>query len=139
MSMSETADSGKPLCGFLLPETIVQADGSGPTLALSASGGRTVLVTLGVTRTIEQESLDLSVWGSADGADWGAKPLAAFPQKFYCGTYTLSVDLSARPEVKYLSVRWKLNRWGRGEPKPLFGLYVFGEQVSASALTAAGQ
>jgi len=32
-----------------------------------------LLITLGITRIIEQQSLDISIWGSAGGSDWGAK------------------------------------------------------------------
>jgi hypothetical protein len=93
-----------------------------------------VLLTLGITRIIEQESLDLSIWGSADGNDWGTKPLVAFPQKFYCGTYQLLLDLAERPDVKYIRTKWQCNRWGRGGPKPLFGVYVFAKCLESQVL-----
>ncbi len=118
------------LPNFLLAETTACEDGSGPVLELGEAAGKLLVLTLGITRIIEQESLDLSIWGSADGTDWGARPLVAYPQKFYCGTYTILLDLSDRPEVRHLRVQWKMNRWGRGDSKPLFGFYVFG-QVSA--------
>ena len=54
-----------------------------------------LLLTLGITRIIEQESLDLTIWGSANGDTW--TQIAAFPQKFYCGTYSLLVDLTTAP------------------------------------------
>ena len=91
---------------------------------LGDSKGRLVLLTLGITRIIEQESLDVSIWGSVDGQEWGSKALVAFPQKFYCGTYQMLLDLSERP-VKYLRAKWQVNRWGKGDPKPLFTLYLF--------------
>ncbi len=138
MSAEQNADSEKTLCDFLLPETIVRQDGAGPVRALGGSQGKSLLITLGITRIVEQESLDLSIWGSPDGTEWGTKPLAAFPQKFYCGTYKLTLDLSRQPETAFLSVRWKLNRWGRGEPQPLFGLYVFAEETGAQSASAAG-
>jgi hypothetical protein len=89
---------------------------------------------LGITRIIEQESLDISVWGSADNADWGTKPLLSYPQKFYCGTYQVLLDLNDRPEVRYLRVQWKVGRWGRGASKPLFGFYVFAEEMGRQPL-----
>ncbi len=79
---------------FLLTETTVREAGTGPELALGEQQGGTLVLTLGITRIIEQESIDLSIWGSADGTDWGTKPLATFPQKFYCGTYQIIADLS---------------------------------------------
>ena len=55
--------------------------------------------------------------------------MAGFPQKFYCGTYQLLVDLSKHPHVKKLRAKWNVNRWGKGEPKPLFTLYVFVQAI----------
>ena len=97
-----------------------------------------MILTLGITRIIEQESLDVSIWGSADGADWGVKPVASFPQKFYCGTYQLLVDLARHPEVKHLRAKWGVNRWGKGDPKPLFTLYLFVQAMERrlAAMTA---
>ena len=46
------------------------------------------------------------------------------------------VDLSEHPEVKSIRVQWKLGRWGRGEPKPMFGFYLFAELVEAHAMAA---
>jgi hypothetical protein len=125
------------LPNFLLPEQVVRADGHGPVVELGETAGGQLTITLGITRIVEQESLDLSIWGSTDGEGWGDRPLASYPQKFYCGTYTLSVDLTGRPEIKQLRVQWKLSRWGRGEPTPLFGLYVFALGEGSRELTAA--
>ncbi len=122
---------------FLFPESVVREDGAGTAIQLGEAQGKTLEVTLVINRIIEQESLDVSLWASPDGANWGAKPVAAFPQKFYCGTYSACVDLSSQPEAKFLRVQWKMNRWGRGEPKPLFGFYVFAE-APAAALAARG-
>jgi hypothetical protein len=114
---------------FLVPETTVREAGKGPAFGLDGQQGGTLILTLGITRIIEQESLDLSIWGSADGADWGAKPLVSFPQKFYCGTYQLLLDLSAHPETRYLRAQWQANRWGKGDPKPLFTVYLFAQET----------
>jgi hypothetical protein len=112
---------------FLLPETTVREAGAGPEISLGNQQGESLVLTLGITRIIEQESLDLSIWGSADGSDWGAGPLVSFPQKFYCGTYQMSIDLSQHADVKYLRAKWQVNRWGKGDSKPLFGLYLFAQ------------
>lgn len=122
------------LASFLIPEAVLRQDGTGPAVEVGPSQGKIVLLTLGITRIIEQESLDVSIWGSADNAEWGSKPLAAFPQKFYCGTYQLMVDLSEHPEVKHLQARWKMNRWGHGESKPLFGVYLFAQESQERAI-----
>ena len=128
----------KALPNFLFPETLVREDGAGAAVPLGESAGKLLLLTLGVTRIIEQESLDLTIWGSPDGTAWGAKPLAAFPQKFYCGTYSMLLDLTQHPDVQYLRAQWKMNRWGRGEPQPLFAFYVFMQVANVEVLTASG-
>lgn len=121
---------------FLLPEGVVREDGNGPAVELGPAQGKVILVTLGINRIIEQESLDVAIWGSADGKDWGAKPIQSFPQKFYCGVYSLLLDLTAHPETKYLRVSWKAARWGRGESTPLFGFYVFADLVKEGVVSA---
>ena len=122
---------------FLLPETTVREAGTGADLEIGDHEGGTLILTLGITRIIEQESIDVSIWGSADGTEWGAKPLLTFPQKFYCGTYQILLDLSDRPEVKYLRAKWAVNRWGKGDPKPLFTVYLFVQEMSRQ-LSAVG-
>ncbi|MGA2039553.1 MAG: hypothetical protein ABSH42_09785 [Bryobacteraceae bacterium] len=121
---------------FLLPETTVREAGAGPEIDLGGQMGGTLLLTLGITRIIEQQSLDISIWGSCDGTDWGAKPVASFPQKFYCGAYQIALDLTDRPQVRYLRAKWQVNRWGKGDSKPLFTVYLFA-QASQPELAAA--
>jgi hypothetical protein len=120
---------------FLLEETTIREGGAGPVLSLGGRAGGTLLVTLGITRIIEQQCLDISIWGSADGTDWGAKPLAAFPQKFYCGTYQIALDLSEHPDVTHLRAKWEASRWGKGDPKPLFSVYLFVQAMDHEAAT----
>jgi hypothetical protein len=114
---------------FLLPETTVREAGAGSQVVLGDQMGGTLLLTLGITRIIEQQSIDISIWGSADGSDWGSKPVASFPQKFYCGTYQIAIDLANRAEVRYLRAKWQVNRWGKGDPKPLFTIYLFAQTL----------
>jgi hypothetical protein len=122
------------LPGFILPETTIREAGTSPALDLGKDQGGAILLTLGITRIIEQESLDVSIWGSVDNADWGAKPLITFPQKFYCGTYQMLLDLSTNPGVRYLRAKWQASRWGKGDPKPLFGFYIFAQEFEEKAL-----
>ncbi|HLH17330.1 MAG TPA: hypothetical protein VKX45_08925 [Bryobacteraceae bacterium] len=122
---------------FLLQETTVREAGTGAEIYLGDEPADTLIITLGITRIIEQESIDVSIWGSADGAQWGSKPLASFPQKFYCGTYQILIDLSEHPEVRYLCAKWQVNRWGKGDPKPLFTIYLFAQSMSRQ-MAAAG-
>jgi hypothetical protein len=122
------------LPGFLLPETTIREAGNGSELDLGDSRGHVLLLTLGITRIIEQESLDVAVWGSGDGKEWGSKSLICFPQKFYCGTYQVLLDLTQKPDVKYLRVKWSAQRWGKGDNKPLFGFYVFAQEMKQQVL-----
>lgn len=124
------------LPNFLVPECVSQADGTAQEVDLGNAQGQMLQLTLGITRIIEQESIDVTIWGSPDRTNWGVKPIASFPQKFYCGVYTILVDLSEHPEVQHIRVQWKFGRWGRGEPKPMFGFYVFAETVEAHAMVA---
>lgn len=116
------------LPSFLLPETTARENGFGPAMEVGNDTG-VLAITLGITRIREQESLDIAIWGSADGSNWGTKPIIHFPQKFYCGTYSMELDLTEQPDVRYLRTEYKMNRWGRGEPTPLFGFYLFVEPV----------
>ena len=36
------------------------------------------------------------------------------------GHSKMVLDLSLRPEIKFIRARWELNRWGRGTPLPMF-------------------
>jgi hypothetical protein len=124
------------LPGFLLPETTVREAGNGSEMDLGESKGRLVLLTLGITRIIEQESLDISIWGSADGQEWGTKPLIAFPQKFYCGTYQNLLDLTPHSDARFVRVKWSVQRWGKGDNRPMFGFYVFAQEMKQQLLAA---
>jgi len=123
---------------FLVPEkTMVSAKGDGPALDVSGSDGRIFLLTLEITDIIEQESLDVSIFGSADGATWEAKPVTAFPQKFYREEVPLLLNLSARPELKFIRAHWEVNRWGRGTLTPMFEFCVKLREVPQEILTEA--
>jgi hypothetical protein len=105
----------------LIPaDSRLEASADGASFNISESATRTFLCRLTVTEQIEQESLDVSIWGSADGETWPKRPLLKLPQQFYRGTTKLVLDLSLRPEVKFIRARWDLNRWGRVAPTPMF-------------------
>ena len=124
----------------LLSETTARADGIGPCVELNQEAGRLLVLTLVITRIIEQGNLDVSIWGSADKTNWGAKPVAAFPQKSYCGMYSVLLNLSAQPEIKYVRAQWKMSRWKKGSLAPLFEFYVDAERSGTRIRTAtAGQ
>jgi hypothetical protein len=121
----------------LLPESIARADGIGPEIGLGSKQGKLLVLTLGITRIIEQESLEAAVWGSSDGENWGARPLVSFPPKFYCGLYSILLNLVSRPDVSFVCVKWKMNRWSRGETAPMFGFYLYAEESGARVAVAA--
>ncbi len=119
----------------LVPEkSTVTAKGDGPAVDIGGATNRVFLLTLSITHVIEQESLDVSIWGSADGANWGQKPLAAFPQKFYRGEHPLLLDLTNQPSVRFLRAHWEVNRWGRGDATPMFEFHVALKEVPAEIL-----
>lgn len=117
------------LPAFLIPETTIHESGTSEALDLGEDVGP-VLVTLGITDTVEQESLLVTLHGSADGQKWNATPVASFPQKFYAGVSSVMVDLQKQEPFRYLRAQWKTNRWGRGSKTPMFRVYLFAERVN---------
>lgn len=117
--------------GYLVPVgTLAETSGQGAPLELGALGGKTLLLILQISDVLEQESLHVSIWGSADGQDWGTLALFWFPQKFYSGATPAALNLGLRPEIKFLQARWEVNRWGRGIPRPHFR-FALGVEESA--------
>jgi hypothetical protein len=105
----------------LIPSgTRVEANGDGATHEISSSATRTFLCVLDVLDQIEQEALDVSVWASPDGLNWGTKPIIKLPQQFYRGESRMVLDLTLRPEMKFVRAKWEVNRWGRVAPLPMF-------------------
>jgi hypothetical protein len=100
--------------------TVVSAKGDSPYVDLNSATGRVFLLTLEITKIIEQESLEISIYGSADGTTWGAKPVVTFPQKFYVGQSPLLLDLTSHADVKFVRAHWEVARWGRGTETPMF-------------------
>ncbi len=123
---------------YLVPEkTTVTAKGDGPATDISAAQNRVFLLMLNISDVVEQEALDVFVYGSADSATWEAKPIISFPQKFYRGESPLLLDLSERADVKFLRVHWEVNRWGRGPEEPMFVFDVRIREVPAELLDEA--
>lgn len=123
---------------LLVPEkTVINAKGDGAAVDVSAASSRVLLATLHITNIIEQESLDVSIYGSADGATWDAKPIASFPQKFYRGQQPLLVDLAQHPAVKFVRAHWETNRWGRGNETPMFEFHVTLQEIPPDVLREA--
>ena len=122
---------------FLVPQNTVNAKGDGSPVDISSALSRVFLLNLNITRIVEQEALDVSVYGSADGAIWSPKPLAAFPQKFYAGDHPLLLDLTGHSEVKFVRAHWEVNRWGRGTEVPMFEFAVSIKKVPSDVLKEA--
>ena len=120
---------------FLVPEkTLVNAKGDGPAVDVTGAVNRVFLLSLEITKIIEQESLEVSVYGSVDGATWSAKPIVSFPQKFYCEQSPMLLDLKAHPDVKWVRAHWEVARWGRGTETPMFEFSVRLKEVPAEIL-----
>ena len=118
-------------------KTVVSAKGDGTAVDVSGATGRVFLVTLSITKIIEQESLDVSIFGSADGSTWSAKSVASFSQKFYCEESPLLLDLTAHPDVKFVRAHWEVARWGRGTETPMFEFGVTMREIPADILREA--
>jgi hypothetical protein len=126
------------LDAFLVPaNTIVTAKGDSEALDLGAAASRVFLLTLSLSSMVEQEAIDVFLFTSADGATWDAKPIASLEQKFYVGEYPLLIDLSEKPEAKFVRAHWDVYRWGRGATAPKFEVALRVREVSQEALLEA--
>jgi hypothetical protein len=126
------------LDAFLVPaNTVVNTKGDSEALELGASPSRVFLLTLSITSVVEQEAVDIFLTTSADGATWDAKPVASLEQKFYIGEYPLLINLSEKPEAKFVRAHWDIYRWGRGANAPRFEIGVRLREVSQEALQEA--
>ena len=109
---------------YLLPETVARQDGVGAVMNLEPDGSPWLL-RLNITRILEQESLEVTISGSPDCEHW--LPLAVFPRKFYCGTYSHWLDLTTHPGVHYLRAEWKMSRWAPSNSGVLCAFSVLAE------------
>lgn len=122
------------LPNYLTDETTIRESGESAVLDLKDETNQSLLLTLGITHAVEQESICIEVFGSEDGETWTPKPILNFPQKFYCGTYQA---LLRRNEFRFLKAVWHVERWGRGDLRPFFRFYVFAQAARARAMAAA--
>jgi hypothetical protein len=119
--------SGSPK--YLVPQCQERHDGVGSVIDLGDFRGKLLVVTLGINDVVEQEGLEISIWGSAEGSDWGTKPLLTFPQKSYCGVYATILNLTKKPATRFLRVQWTMSRRAEQNSDLLFGFYVSLEEV----------
>jgi len=121
------------LPSFLLTERQVHDSGFTSALDLGMSINEPIEIILGITHAKEQQSLDLTVWGSEDGQSWGDRPLLAFPQKYYCGTYQMALH-PGRKGVRFLQARWNVSRWGHAMKAPVFEFYIMARDLQARSM-----
>jgi hypothetical protein len=119
---------------ILAPSSEITAKGDGAAIDLSAASSRVFLVLLEIRQIVEQESFELTIFGSSDGATWATKPLLRFPQRFYRGETPMLLDLTAQPDVRFVRAHWDVNRWGRGSEKPRFAVGIRLREVPAPIL-----
>jgi hypothetical protein len=113
--------------------TRLTANGHGAVFNIDSSQTRTFLCSMDITEQIEQESIDISVWGSSDGEDWGKLPLLKMPQRFYKGDTRQVLDLAWKEKIRFLRAKWELTRWGRVAPRPMFVVGLFLIEIPAFA------
>ena len=94
----------------VFPEGTVSGNGSGPVIRLNDLAGQPLQLRVSITRMMERHTIDVSVWGSADGNNWGSYPLCVLPHRYYCGVYQHWLDLSDHPQVRYLRLKYELTR-----------------------------
>jgi hypothetical protein len=116
------------LPAFVVPESVIEQNGASEALQISSSGG-SILVTVGILEVVEQESLRLGIYLSADAEAWEPQPAVEFPEKFYKGVSAVVLDVAVHPDARFMRAQWKVNRWGRGDKKPHFRCYLFAESL----------
>lgn len=107
---------------LLLDRTSVSGDGASEPRSLPE--GRFLLITLGVLSRLDQQSLDVMLFGSSCGEVWSPKPVLSFPQRFYGGLSACVLDRERHPDLRWLRAQWKANRWGRGDAQPRFEVWI---------------
>jgi hypothetical protein len=112
-------------------DTLLRENGVAAAVDIRASQTRTFFCVMNIMEQIEQESVDVSIWGSADGENWGTHPLLKLPQQFYRGETRAVLDLTQVPEINFIRGAWELNRWGRVAPLPMFVLGLHVKEIPA--------
>jgi len=110
---------------FLAEELTILGNGESGVVDVGTLAGKLLSVVLGIQQSVEQQSLEVTIWGSTDGETWPEKPLLQFPQKFYAGVSELLLNLEPELEVRFVKAKWAANRWGRGAATPNFHAYLF--------------
>jgi hypothetical protein len=106
---------GRMLPQYLMPECQVGADGTGPQIEIIEHRGKLLVLTLGISGIVQGVGIIVSVHGSSDQLDWGTAPLVSFSQKYYCGLYSVLLNLTKYPDVQYLRAQWRIQCWAKTE------------------------
>jgi hypothetical protein len=120
----------------LLPDTEVRSSGVGPIVSLSEFTGQLLQIQISINRILERESVDLSLWASPDGQDWGARPVLRFPRRYHCGTCHFVMDLEECPDARFLRIEYRLNP-SRDNHESLAAVSVQAEPAPEHAFAAA--
>lgn len=120
----------------LLSEAVYRKDGIGPVMDLGSKTGKLLVLTLGISHVVEQAGLTVSIWGSSDGTTWEPKPLTSFPQKYYCGLYSVLLNMAKHPDVRYLRAQWSMKSWSKIGKVPMFSFHLFFEESGSRITTA---
>src|SRR5258708_20316128 len=84
LALKQEGNSTVPLEFSLIPaDTRLESNGDGAPLDISETVSRTFFCTLTVTEQIEQESLDVSIWGPPNRQAVATPPLFHLPHHFY--------------------------------------------------------
>jgi len=118
---------------FLIEETTVRESGESPVFDAAHHATGDLLVTLGITHAVEQESIGVDILTSKDGATWQSKPVVSFTPKSYCGTYRIVVPTTGS---RYIKAVWKPQRWSKADSRPFFRMYLHAEPYRESARAA---
>lgn len=110
---------------YIVAECAARSDGCGPVFELSSSErAKLLVVTVAINGVLEYETLFVSIWGSPDAKDWGKAPVASFSPRSYCGSYSLLLNLAARPNIKYIRAVWRMQPWKSRTKETMFDFYV---------------
>ena len=110
------------LPNFFVEETIARESGESAIFEIGQFARQSVVLTFGITHAVEQQHIQLQIYGSADGRVWSPRPLLNFPPKCYCGEYQLTLPPCDMP---YLKAAWRARPLGAHGSAAFFPLLSF--------------
>jgi hypothetical protein len=122
------------LPAFLVEEAIVRESGESAPVFIGEQGRDGLLITLGITHSLEHQSLNVEILSSSDGESWMPVLPAAFHRKMYCGTYQVKVQI---PGARFLRASWTLDHRGRGGRSPFCRFYLVAQEALVRAMAGA--